>query len=292
MKSFRALLLISLLFCMTAPLLAQDTAAPALIQVFREEVKPGRGPAHSKLEASWAQTVAKGNSPQRYVALTTLTGPTEAWFISGYASMEAWEKDNKAAESNTALGTQLDQLSHQETDILSGTRSFVARYREDLSHRPGVNMAKMRYISVTIVRTRPGHAEDYEEVRKMIKSAHEKAKVGDNHSVYQVTSGMANGTFLVLTPLKSLADADASAALHGPDYQNAIGDDGRRRMRDVANSGINSSDTMILAFDPKMSYPTKEWQTADPEYWGPKTVAKPMAKPAAATKKEADKPKS
>ena len=38
-----------------------------------------------------------------------------------------------------------------------------------------------------------------------------------------------------------------------------------------------SGENRLLAFSPKMSYPSEEWVASDPEYWKPKvvTAAKP-----------------
>lgn len=280
----------AVVFAIAAPLAAQEaapTAPPRVLQIYREEVKPGHGPAHAKTEAGWPRAFAKANWPTNYVAMTTVTGPGEAWFITGYESYEAWEKDSRNIEKNAGLQAELDQLSAQDGEHLSAGRSIALTYREDLSHRPGVSIPRMRYMSVTIVRIRPGHNEDYEEVRKIVKAAHEKAGVKDNHSVWQVSSGMPNGTFLVMTPMRSLAEADASPQVHGQNqaYRDAIGDEGRRKLRELTTAGTLSSETMVFAFSPKMSYVAKDWIAADPEFWAPKPAAKPAAKKAEAPAK-------
>ena len=56
-------------------------------------------------------------------------------------------------------------------------------------------------------------------------------------------------------------------------------------MRELANSGTLSSENMVFAVNPKMSYPSKETIAADPAFWNPK----PAMKAAAAAKKAADK---
>lgn len=261
---------------------AQDsTPAPNILQIYREEVKPGHGPAHAKTEAGWPRAFAKAKSTTYYTAMTSLTGPTEAWFITGFESLEAWEKNTQAERENAALQTELDRLSTEDGGHLNMGRSIVARYRPELSHRPGVNIAKMRYLSITIVRVRPGRNEDFTAARAILKAAHEKAGVKDNHSVFQVMSGMPNGTFLVITPMKSLAEVDAFPQIHNEAYRNAIGDDGRKKLSELATSGTLNSETIYFAFTPGMSYVSPEWIAADPGFWKPKPMKAAPAKPAA-----------
>src|SRR5689334_21948349 len=88
------------------PVVAQDDGArpaPKMIQIYREMVKPGRGPAHEKVEAGWPRAYKSSKNSAHYLAMTSVTGPNEAWFVSGYDSYEAMEKQSKAEESDAAL---------------------------------------------------------------------------------------------------------------------------------------------------------------------------------------------
>ncbi len=90
---------------------------------------------------------------------------------------------------------------------------------------------------------------------------------------------MPNGTYLSFQPIKTLAEVDAFSQTHGKAYQEATGDAGRQKLRELASAGTLSSETSIFAFSPKMSYVSKETASADPDFWTPKAVAK--AAPAA-----------
>ena len=254
---------------------AQDTPTPppAMIQIYREEVKPGRTAAHAKTEAAFARDFKAAKASPNYTALVSVTGPDEAWFIARYDSYAAYGKDQKDTNSNPALKAVLDRDSAADGELLSTERSIVARYRADLSYRPGVSIPLTRFMTIAIVRVRPGHNSDYEDARKIIKAAHEKLALKFNYSVYQVQSGMAAGTFFVLTYYKTMADLDAAADIHGKAYEDAIGDDGRKKLSELASSGTIATDTMLMAVDAKMSYPNKETIDADPAFWAPKPSA-------------------
>lgn len=266
--------------------LAQEPASsgpPKVLQIFREEVKPGKGAAHEKVEVGWPRAFTNAKSPTHYLAMVSVTGPSEAWFITGFNSLAAWEKDRQDNEKNVALTAELDQLAERDGELLSSVRSIVATYREELSYRPaGVNIGQMRYFHVTTIRIRPGHENDFIQANKIVREAHEKANVPEHWAVFQVNSGMPNGTFLNIQPLKSLAEVDAFAETHGKAYQDATGDEGRQKLRELASAGTLSTETTIFAFSPKMSYVSKETASADPDFWTPKP-----AKTVAATKKEA-----
>ena len=261
---------------------------PKVIQIYREEVKPGKAAAHEKVEAGWPRAFAKANWPTHYLAMVSVTGPSEAWFLTGFDSLAAWEKDTRAVEKNTALTAELDQLSAKDGELLSGGRGLVTVYRDDLSYRASVNIGQMRYVYLTTVRVRPGHDIDFAEWNKIIRSAHEKADVPEHWAVFQVTLGMPAGTYLILQPLKSLTEVDDFPQTHGKAYQDATGDEGRKKLRELASAGILSYETNIFAFNPKMSYVSKETAAADPDFRTPKPKA--AAKPAAAGEKEAAKP--
>lgn len=285
-KSFLGVVALCVFLAGVLPALAQEGPPPKVIQIYREEVKPGKGAAHEKVEVGWPRAFAKAKSQTHYLAMTSVSGPTEAWFISGYDSLAAWEKDTRDNENNAVLNAELQQLSAQDGELLSSVRSVVATYREDLSYRPdGANIGQMRYFYITTVRVRPGH--DYSEVNKIGRAAHEKANIPEHWAVFQVNYGMPAGTLLIFQPLKLLAEVDAFSQTHGENYRAAIGEDGSKKLRELTTAGILSSETNIFSFSPKMSYPSKEMAAADPDFWTPKTKA--AAKPAAATKKEGEK---
>jgi hypothetical protein len=111
------------------------------------------------------------------------------------------------------------------------------------------------------------------------------AGLKEHYSVYHVTAGAPAGLYLIFVTIKGLADMDAYEALHGQAYKDALGgEEGQNKIRDFNREGLESSETNLFVFSPKMSYMPKAWVDADPDFWAPKPA--PAAKPAAA-KKEA-----
>lgn len=279
-----SLAVLCLLVPMALTAQAQDQSGPPkVIRIGREEVKPGKDAAHTALETAWARAYNDANSPDNWIGMASTTGSDEVWFVSGYSSLSDMAKAREALNTMAALKATDAKYAAQESEFLSSMRTVVASFRDDLSYQ-GVktNIGEFRYLYVTIVRVRPGHNSEFADATKISRAAHEKAAVPERWSVFQVTEGMPNGTFLILQPLRSLADVDAFAQTHGKSYQDAVGDDGRKRLAELTSSATISSETNIFAFDPNMSHPVKEVVAADPGFWTPKPAKK--AAPAKAEK--------
>jgi hypothetical protein len=289
-KTLFLLAVVSLFVSLGSFAQAQDqsySSPPKVIRIGREEVKVGRAAAHEVLEAAWARSFADAKSPDNWIGMDSTTGNNEVWFVSGYNSMSEMEKTRQALDTMPALKVVDAKYSTQEADFLSGLRTVVAVYRDDLSYQ-GVktNVGTFRYLYVTTVRIRPGHDADFVEATKISRAAHEKAAVPERWSVFEVTEGMPHGTYLIFEPLKSMADVDAFPLTHGKPYQDAVGDEGRKRLAELNSAATISAETNIFAFNPKMSNPTKEITAADPGFWTPK----PVKKAALGANKGAEKP--
>lgn len=280
MRCSSALAHLALLLGASAPvaLQAQDSAAggpPKVLQIFVESVKPGKGAAHEKVEVGWPQAFRKAKWPSHYLAMTSMTGPSEAWFMSGYDSFEAWEADQKHVEQTPSLQRELDRLSLQDGELLTGTKGIVALYREDLSYRPNIKLGEMRYFTVTTFTLRPGYDSAFADIRKLVQAGHDKTKMDEHWAMFQVVSGMPGSTYLLFLPMKTLKEADVGQEIHGKPYLDALGDDGRRQLREFARAGYANVESNLFAFSPKMSYPSKELAAADPAYWNPPVAAAP-----------------
>lgn len=257
---------------------------PKVISISCEEVKAYADAEHAKLEAAWTKALARENWPVHILGMTSVFGQNEAWFIVGFDSFAAVEKGNQAIEKNPAMQVVNSQFAKMDKDNLHGWHGILASLREDLSYQPAVILPQMRYFRENTIRVRPGLSEDFIEYRKIIKTALEKAQSETHFAIYQTVSGAPNGTFLIFTPMKSMAEMDPNPASQKA-LQDALGDENRKRLSELANKAILSNEPVHFAFSPAMSYVSKEFAAADPAYWKPKPAVKP-----AAAKKPTEKP--
>jgi hypothetical protein len=285
--SLTSTLLVSLV---ALPLCAAETPVPPgppkVLQIYREEVKIGKAAAHVKFEKGFVAASARANWPTHYLAMTSITGPSEAWFLTGYPSFAAWEKDRDDTDKNKAFTADLDKLIEKDGELLTNGRSLVAFLREDLSAGGPVDIAKMRYFRLITFRVRPGHESDFQDSVKIVKSAYEKAKIELPWAVYQISGGMPGPTFMIMLPMRSMSEIDASIARAGV-IREAEGPENEKALAKMASDGYATFESNIFAFSPAMSYPSKEFVARDPEFWTPKAEAKP----AAAEKKTGAAPK-
>ena len=251
------------------------TKRPKILQIFREEIKPGRQAAHEKSEAGWPAALRKANSKGFYLGLTS---DAEAWFLNPFPSYAAAEALAKEDEANTALGAEVDRLWAADGEMLTKAGSMTAELNEDLSFRADWDTAKIRYYLVTVTRLQPGYGRDFEELRKLVTAAHEKAKVDERWSVYEVVTGAPHDTYVFFFPLTSLAEMDKSEALHGKEYQEALGESTRSRLREFQKVAVRSSETKLFRLNPKMSYLPKEFTDRDAAFWTPKPAPAPAGK--------------
>jgi hypothetical protein len=258
-----------------AALWAQSSAGPTytVLAVYRETVKPGKSNAHDALEHAWASALSSAK-PNGFLAIVAMTGPAENWYITPFTNWADYEKSNKANEA-PALAAIDKQFSSQEGEYLSDGRMMVLTSMPELSYGGPADLAASRYFSITRVTVRPGHTAEYEESRKMIKAAHESAKLTDKFSVWRVAAGAATGTYYQFVARTSLAEIDGGAAIHGASYQAALGGpEGQKKLAALAASAIIGSETDQFSFAPQQSVAPPEWLKADPGYWTRKPIAK------------------
>ncbi len=256
---------------------AQSTfqrSLPRVLWIFREDVKPARGSMHEKVEHGFAQFWEKAQV-QPFLALEAVSGnANEVMFLSGYGSFESFEKDFQTftkAQSGP-MKAEYEALARQEADLVNSTRSTVAIYRDDLSylgHRFMRDLPKARYLSIETMRVRPGKAEAFADGAKLFQSAYTKAGIEDPFAIYQVTSGAAEGTYLIFSQLQSLKALDEEMA-QGPKVMQSMGEENWKNLMKGAGDVLMSQETQIYSFNPAMSNVSAEFAAVDPDFWNPK----------------------
>ena len=257
---------------------------PKVLTVFREYTKPGKsGTAHEKTESLFVQAMKQAKWPTHYLAVESLSGKARALFFTGYDSFAAWEKDTLATQKDKALMAALDHASAVDGELLSETDATALAFREEYSLRPEVDIAHMRYFEISRFQVKQGHDKDWDEIVKLVTAAYKK--IPDAHwATYSAVYGFPDTTYIIFNPMKSAAEIDKNLAA-GKDFEAVMGEEGMKKLSALSAAAIESSQTNLFAFNPRMSYPPEEWVKADPEFWTPKAAAAP-----AAGKKAAEKP--
>ncbi len=273
-------LLLSFLLAVAAPALAQSGPAP-LMQIIREEVKVGKGAAHEKIEAGWPRAFAKAKWPYSYVALDSVTGPREAWFVARWSSFADYEKSMAEESANAVLQAELQALSTQDGEAINSSRNILAQYRPGLSHNPRPGMAGVRFMRVYTIRIRPGREQEFAEIVTLYKDALGKSDPDAHWGTYQVVTGMPGPTYIAFVSMKSLAEMGPNPEMERK-MMEALGEESAKKLARLSSDSTISTEINLFAVSPKMSYVTTEFAAVEPDFWHPKP------KPAVA-KKEAAK---
>jgi len=278
MKKFTGVLLgVSLLVGGIGLATAQDTSEvqppPKVLALYREYLKPGKaGTVHEKSESAFVQAVTKAKVPTNYLAVDSISGRPRSLFLFPYDSFDGIEKDYMNTQKNPALATALDHAMVTDGELLSDMDSTLLAYREDQSLRPNVDIAHMRYFEISLFQVRPGHGKDWDDIVKLVLAAYEK--VPDAHwATYEVVYGQQpNSTYVVFTAIKSAADIDKEFA-QDKDFVAAMGEDGMKKLAELETQALESRQSNLFSFNPRMSYPPERWVKADPDFWKPKPAA-------------------
>jgi len=287
MKKSLLLVLLSLFVCCFSQANAQTddmNSPPRVLLVVREEIKPGMMPAHNRHSAGYSGIFGKLKTPNHRIAMIPVAGSeNEVMYLTAcesFADLEmiTKETDKKLASVDGTMGAELARLDKEAPDLHSSMRDVLAVYRPELSFKPGVDIAQMRYFAITTVRVRPGQEDNYSEyLRTLINTAREKAKAETHVAAYQVIAGMPGTTYMFFRPMKSLAEYDLRI---GPRVREAMTDDQKKKADKMAGESVIVSETSIFAFNPRMSYLPKEFTASDSAFWNPapEAVAKPKPK--------------
>lgn len=275
-KMFLFVFVLGIVFSTATLASAQQPSAgpPPVLQIVREDIKTGMMAAHSREANATVRIWAKAKSPHHRLAMVPIAGnENEVTYIWPFVSFTAYEKAQKDLDKiGETYKADFDRTRHSGEDYHSAQRNMLCRLRADLSYNlPAPDRGKMRFMRVETIRVKPGHTQEFEEQRKIIATAHVKARVDEHMAVYQVVGGAQAGTFIVLVPWRSMDDPNVLP--HGKTYQDALGDDGAKKVARLANDAIVFDDVSIYAFDPQLSYVLPAWVADDPDYW----TLKPMS---------------
>jgi hypothetical protein len=260
--------LASLVFLGASHVLAQSTEPPPILKIVQEAMKPGKGAAHEKSEAAYVRVFSKSKYPN-YVAWEAMSGSTQVWFLEGYANYAGIEAASKISNAEP-LKTTLDELDVQDSELRSGERTILARYRKDLSYLPAsLNLGKAHFIWLNIVQVRHGHGDEYAEMRKIMNAAFEKTGAKWSRLVY-IVGNAAVTDYLIAWPMESLIAMDQTTPWNN---RETLGE-GYERYRKLNADIVVSNEEILFAVNPRMSNPPNAYVEADPVFWAPKPAAK------------------
>ena len=194
-KSTLSLTLLALVAGTAATALAQGlpTTQPKFLHIYREQIKAGRLADHSRWEAGWPAAFEKAKFPDSYIALESVTGPTEVWYLSPYASQAAYGESAARQNADAALSAETERLARGDAEFVSEMNAIQAVARPELSHGAFPDLAMMRFWDIGTFRVKPGHGEEFEAAVKAYGAASGRSSPNASWRTYEVVAGAPDG---------------------------------------------------------------------------------------------------
>jgi hypothetical protein len=169
------------------PVISQEP--PKILQIYRDRLKPGSEAAFRAIEEDAARICAELKFPHPHLAMESLSGPKEVWWLNAFASEAERQRVTSEYERNPALVAALAAISKRREGLTTGV-DVLTNYRADLSRGYSWQPAGARFFVVSVTR-QDLHMEG---------------------SVFEAP----DGNRFVVRPFRTRPQADLAAAASGP----------------------------------------------------------------------------
>jgi len=235
-------------------------APPKVALLVHQQFQTGKMGEREQLEVETCRKFEEFGIPIPWVEMESVTGSPGALFFDPANSLEEMDRAGQLLSQMYSMHPELGQLQNEIEARIASSKTIIARRRDDLGKwGDKINLSTAHYWRVTVVNVRPGHESDFAEADKL--SANGSSQAG--WVVYEVDSGTTLPTFLVIEPLRSLADAEKK-----PETK-AAPEKGHRDYNEIAREAFLSVESNLWAIHPEMSHVSRGFASSDPDFWTP-----------------------
>src|SRR5262249_9308562 len=121
---------------------------PQFLLIVRERLRPGSEEAYDKNELQLATVCATLKCPHPYLALATLAGSKEVWWLNAFASQEERDGLEASYASNESLMVAMRPLGKRKEELRDAFTSTMTEYRPELSGRYVLQIAGARFFVI------------------------------------------------------------------------------------------------------------------------------------------------
>jgi hypothetical protein len=238
---------------------------PSVIFIVREEIKPGKDAAHIEESHRFTQVLRKIKAPYGRIGMTAIAGNEhEVLYMWPFDSFASWEKMGQDMEKwgSGQFKADFDAIAPGPEDLHVSQRDMVGVFRPDLSYQANLNIAEMRYMMIETLRVRPGEMGNFTNGANLYIDGLKKGKVDSHFAIFQLVAGGPQDIFLVFQPMKSLAEMDKFQERFKA-FRDAMGPEGLKSLDKIAGEVFNPGETMVYAFNPRMSYVQDDFAARD-----------------------------
>lgn len=178
-----AWLLLGLSLCAQEP--------PRILQIYCDRVKPGSEAEYRKVEEDAARISATLKSPHPYLAIESLTGRKEVWFLNGFESSVEQKLIVEEYAKNAPLMAALNEIPKRKDALVLQPLNVFGNYRPDLSRGAPWTVGLGRFLVIAVTKGTP--------------------KI--DGTVFETNAEI----WFVVTPAQTRQEAESKAAATGPD---------------------------------------------------------------------------
>ena len=144
-------------------LVRAQQAPPRILYIYRDSLKHGVDSAYRAIEDQAAEICADLKCPNPYLALESLSGPHEAWWLNAFATESDTTRVVSAYANNPPLMEALGVITKRKDTLIGTPIKGYAVYRPDLSRGPAWSIAGARFMLVAVTRRyRPAQGSVWE----------------------------------------------------------------------------------------------------------------------------------
>ncbi|HEU5452864.1 MAG TPA: hypothetical protein VFU76_12800 [Terriglobales bacterium] len=169
-------------------------------------------------------------------------------------------------------------LADQAAETEAGARFTLAKFRPELSYKfERINPAFTTRWQQTILYLKPGTDTEFTDLMKhVLELENQAADPNAKWMLYEVMGGTSMPAYVIVTPLKTLADLDVEP----PESAKQVYNESVVRMLQTSiKSSVVNMESNVMLVRPDLSRPPEALVAANPDFW---TVKEPA--PVVATK--------
>ena len=123
--------------------------APQFLLIVRERLRPWIDEAYDENELHLANICATLKCPHPYLALASVAGPKEVWWVNAFASRDERDGLDAAYATNKPLMAAMRPYAKRKEDFREALTSTMTAYRPDLSSGAVLWIAGARFFVIS-----------------------------------------------------------------------------------------------------------------------------------------------
>ena len=123
---------------------------PQILEIARDFLKPGHDAEYRAIEIDARNICDRLHFPHHYLAIESLTGDKEVWFLNAFASQKELQQLAEAYNKNTELLAELNHIIERKKNIVISNFELFASYRADLTRGAPWSMGHGRFLVIVV----------------------------------------------------------------------------------------------------------------------------------------------